>query len=41
MTIYSKVQSSAKNNDLVEALKAYDLWLFLAWLDIRLRYNLA
>jgi ABC-type polysaccharide/polyol phosphate export permease len=39
MTIYSKVQSWAKSNDLVEALKAYDLWLFLAWLDIRLRYR--
>ena len=39
MTIYSKVKSRAKNNDLLEALKAYDLWLFLAWLDIRLRYR--
>jgi ABC-type polysaccharide/polyol phosphate export permease len=39
MTIYSKVKSWTKNNDLVEALKAYDLWLFLAWLDIRLRYR--
>ncbi|PTR13969.1 lipopolysaccharide transport system permease protein [Nitrosospira sp. Nsp2] len=39
MVIYSKVKSWAKNNDLVEALKAYDLWLFLAWLDIRLRYR--
>ena len=39
MIIYSKVKSWAKNNDLVEALKAYDLWLFLAWLDIRLRYR--
>jgi ABC-type polysaccharide/polyol phosphate export permease len=39
MVIYSKVKSWAKNNDLVEALNAYDLWLFLAWLDIRLRYR--
>jgi ABC-type polysaccharide/polyol phosphate export permease len=39
MANYRKVKSWAKNNDLVEALNAYDLWLFLAWLDIRLRYR--
>lgn len=31
--------NSLKNNDLILALKGRELWLYLAWQDIRLRYR--
>ncbi|SFU68825.1 ABC transporter permease [Nitrosospira multiformis] len=39
MGIYRGLDKIYKQSDLFAALKAYDIWLFLAWLDIKLRYR--
>lgn len=39
MTHQSSSHKDHKDNDLLTAVKAYDLWSFLAWQDIRVRYR--
>jgi ABC-type polysaccharide/polyol phosphate export permease len=39
MSFYSSFTKRFLEGDLLEALKAYDVWLYLAWLDVRLRYR--
>jgi len=39
MSFYGSVKKRFLEGDLLEALKAYDVWLYLAWLDVRLRYR--
>jgi ABC-type polysaccharide/polyol phosphate export permease len=39
MSFYGSLRKRFLESDLLEALKAYDVWLFLAWLDVRLRYR--
>ena len=37
--MFKQISSSIQHNDLFAALSSRDLWLFLAWQDIRLRYR--
>lgn len=37
--IYQATHYGKKKNDLIAALMAYDLWSFLAWQDIKIRYR--
>ncbi len=39
ISFYASFKKRFLEGDLLEALKAYDVWLFLAWLDVRLRYR--
>jgi ABC-type polysaccharide/polyol phosphate export permease len=39
MSFYSSFTKRFLEGDLLEALKAYDVWLYLAWLDVKLRYR--